>query len=128
VITLPDPALDEAGKLFVDGHDIVAALHHGPLGGCVICRSSSATWWSLTECGMTPVTDSRGHLTEWVPLHRWCAPEVLGAWAILLHGDPGEDGPEPLAGDAFEPAAPPPTTPGPRRSPTGAWARRTGGS
>lgn len=124
-VSLPSPPLDAEGDLRVFSYDITAALRSGLVGGCSSCHSSTVTWWELSACGMTPVTDASGHLTDYVPLHRECVLAVIASWAILIHGDPGED-------EAFEPftgdVPPPPSNSRPTpRSPRGAYARRSAG-
>jgi hypothetical protein len=135
ITMLPEPPLDEHSLPTVGYHMISASLRHGVVGGCVICRSSSVTWWGLAECDMDPVADRYGGLTDWVALHERCIPHVLEQWAIVLHGDPDSDPDSDVDSDSDPPprpaaeslTPPPDRRVGARRSPTGAYAARRGG-
>lgn len=121
---IPPPPVDADGDLTVFSYDITAALRRdGLVGGCCVCQQSAVSWWDLAVCDVAPVTDARGQLTDAVALHERCVLGVLEHWMMLLHGDPDEDEADtPSSGPS--PSSPPTDT---RRSPRGAYARRTGG-
>jgi hypothetical protein len=94
---IPDPPLDDDGRLRVHHHDIVATIARGSFGVCVLCTSGCYEWWDLTRCDMPPVTDRLGTLTDQVTIHGACVPELLSMWGNLLHEGSGG---EALAPDA----------------------------
>lgn len=126
---LPRPPLDDAGRIRIGQFDITAHLPMGPFGVCVMCTGSVYRWWDLTRCDMPPVVDRYGQLTDQVPLHPHCVPDLLTEWASMLDEDSGsaEDAVTPDTTSA-QPAAGvlangPERTTSTRRAPTGAYAR-----
>lgn len=120
MIAMPYPVLDADGLCAVFSADLIRAMAAGLASPCCACASLSVTWVDLAALGIEPVTDSRGSLNDYAPLHERCVSLVMETWAILLHGDPGEDeAPQALTGDAH-----PPSEHAQAPSPQGAYARR----
>lgn len=116
---IPDPPLVD-GEL-LDPAIVRVYMARGGAGRCVMCPDVTWDWWDLSLTGLPPVTDRTGTLTDQVPLHPRCIPDLYARWAMICSpADPGvgEAAVSPDAGDRPPAAA--------RRRPTGAYARRAG--
>lgn len=90
---LPPPPVDPADPqaLTLCSMDLVAAIATGVAGACAMCRLGTIGWWDLSRCGLAPVADDTGALTDQVGLHPQCAPAVVARWLTMVAGPGGDE-------------------------------------
>jgi hypothetical protein len=129
---IPPPVLDEQGYVATPHALLVAAVHCGIYGTCVMCGRVTYAHLDLSELDMEPVTDDHGDLTDQLPLHPEHVPDLLEHWATLSVAAPDDAEPvEPVVRGAANPAVPEPgqampipAQRAPAVAPMGAYARR----
>ncbi|HET9144078.1 hypothetical protein [Actinophytocola sp.] len=75
---LPEPPLNEHGRLAVNTADIAEHLEYGLTAGCTVCDHSAIHWWRMPT-------------GEYIPVHAACARRLVNGWHERIEsGDVGQ--------------------------------------